>query len=179
MLPSNYSLRAAIGIPWSVSHIMLFSYSKPSNVFPSENPKSFPLTKRPYITWPWLPLWFHYLPLCTLLTSLQACYSLSTQSILRLRLWLTQLSCRRFFPQMVSCLTPFFHSNLCSNVTCSREAFSDSLMLIVTSLTSSISLPLPSSIGVTELLSLTHIQLYTIMFTYFCIDCIPHCKVGE
>ena len=78
----------------------------------------------------------------------------------------SEFSRRMFFPQTVSCLIHLFHSNLCSNVTCSREAFSDSLTLRATSPTSSISLPFPSSVVVTELISLSHIQLNINTFTY-------------
>jgi len=91
----------------------------------------------------------------------------------------SEFSRRMFFPQTVSCLIPLFHSNLCSNATCSKEAFSDCLTLRATSPTSSISLPFPSSVVVTELISLTHIQLNIITFTYLRIDCSPHSKADD
>lgn len=82
----------------------------------------------------------------------------------------SEFSRRMFFPQTVSCLIHLFHSNLCSNVTCSREAFSDSLTLRATSPTSSISLPFPSSVN-------PHSTKY--QHIYLRIDCTPHSKADE
>lgn len=126
LLPSNYSLTAGKGILWHAGQPMLSSHSKPSKVFPSQIPKSLSIYRKKLSPTPGCD-GSHYLPFCTLLTSLPPHCSLRTQSILPSiwGLWLRWFPSRRFFLQIISWLIPFFHANLCSNVTCSREAFSD------------------------------------------------------
>lgn len=86
----------------------------------------------------------------------------------------SQFPRKMFFSQTVSCLI-----QTSAQMSPAQEAFSDSPTLRATSPTSPISLPFPSSVVVIELISLTHVQLNIITFTYSCVDCIPHSKEDE
>lgn len=130
-----------------------------------KNPKSFPLLKRPYITWPsHLSFFFPPCPPYSHHAASQT-YRADTGLDSHCSTW------------KVSYLTPWWHSNLCSHVTCSIEAFSDSSVLTVPHSHPPSLFLFPMVI--TELLSKTHIDLSIFMFTYLAINIIPHCKLGE
>ena len=126
------------------------------------------------MTWPW----FHHLPLCTFLTSLQAGCSLHTQRILPILPLIHSFHVKCSFHRQSHVSFPYF-IQISAQMSPAQEAFSDSPTLRANSPTSSISLPFPSSLVVIELISLTHVQLNIITFTYSCIDCIPHSEVDR
>lgn len=141
---------------------------------PISKSKVFPWTRRPYRTWPW----FHHLPLCTFLTSLQAGCSLHTQRILLILPFSHSFHVKCSFHRQSYVSFPYF-IQISAQMSPAQEAFSDFPTLRANSPTSSISLPFPSSVVVIELISLTHVQLNIITFTYSCSDCIPHSEVDE
>lgn len=138
---------------------MLLSYSKPSKLLPPQIPKSLSIYRKILCHLPLAVTHFTTFPLHPAPFT-PTTQSRSTQSILPLigGLWLRSFPSRRFFLQIISWLTPFFHSHLCSNVTCSREAFFDyPVLTFPQSNPFSLFLPLPSLNVVTECFSLTSI----------------------